>query len=136
MQRTANPCTSVQFRYRPPNSFLPHILFRLSSAVEQSAVNRLVACSNQAAGAIKNTISKMVFFYGSGYLDERRPTGACLERIVDSNEPAKFESYGARRTRLREYPIWQLLAVLLNGRSLFPFRRFPCKKCRIQYPAN
>ena len=29
------------------------ILFRLSSAVEQSAVNRLVACSNQAAGAIK-----------------------------------------------------------------------------------
>ena len=42
-----------------------------------------------------------------------------MERIVDSNEPAKFESYGARRTRLREYPIWQLLAVLLNGRSLF-----------------
>ena len=32
---------------------LPHLLFRLSSAVEQSAVNRLVACSNQAAGAIK-----------------------------------------------------------------------------------
>ena len=28
-------------------------LFRLSSAVEQSAVNRSVACSNQAAGAIK-----------------------------------------------------------------------------------
>lgn len=111
------------------NSFLPHILFRLSSAVEQSAVNRLVACSNQAAGAIKKTPSRRwCFFYGSGYLDERRPTGACLERIVDSNEPAKFESYGARRPRLREYPIWQLLAVLLNGRSLFPFRRFPCKK--------
>lgn len=129
MQRTANPCTSVQFRYRPPNSFLPHILFRLSSAVEQSAVNRLVACSNQAAGAIKKTPSRRwCFFYGSGYLDERRPTGACLERIVDSNEPAKFESYGTRRPRLREYPIWQLLAVLLNGRSLFPFRRFPCKK--------
>lgn len=32
---------------------LPHLLFRLSSAVEQSAVNRLVACSNQAAGANK-----------------------------------------------------------------------------------
>ena len=32
-----------------------NILFRLSSAVEQSAVNRLVACSNQAAGAIKKT---------------------------------------------------------------------------------
>lgn len=28
-------------------------IFRLSSAVEQSAVNRLVACSNQAAGANK-----------------------------------------------------------------------------------
>ena len=38
------------------NSFLPHILFRLSSAVEQSAVNRLVACSNQAAGAIKKDL--------------------------------------------------------------------------------
>ena len=32
---------------------LPHLLFRLSSAVEQSAVNRSVACSNQAAGANK-----------------------------------------------------------------------------------
>ena len=32
------------------------ILFRLSSAVEQSAVNRLVACSNQAAGAIKKDL--------------------------------------------------------------------------------
>ncbi len=31
------------------------VLFRLSSAVEQSAVNRLVACSNQAAGAKKIT---------------------------------------------------------------------------------
>lgn len=41
------------------------ILFRLSSAVEQSAVNRLVACSNQAAGAIKkhHLLSKMVFFF-------------------------------------------------------------------------
>lgn len=40
------------------------LLFRLSSAVEQSAVNRLVACSNQAAGAIKKTPSfKMVFFF-------------------------------------------------------------------------
>ena len=48
MQRTANPCTSVRFRYRPPHYT---VLFRLSSAVEQSAVNRLVACSNQAAGA-------------------------------------------------------------------------------------
>ena len=92
------------------------ILFRLSSAVEQSAVNRLVACSNQAAGAIKKKhhLQDGVFFYGSGYLSERRPTEACLERIVGSNEPAKFEPYGARRTRLREYPIWQP-RFLLNG---------------------
>ena len=45
MQRTANPFISVQFRYRPPKSF------RLSSAVEQSAVNRSVICSNQIVGA-------------------------------------------------------------------------------------
>ncbi len=47
MQRTANPSISVRFRYRPP------VLFRLSSAVEQSAVNRLVVGSNPTAGAIK-----------------------------------------------------------------------------------
>ena len=42
-----------------------NILFRLSSAVEQSAVNRLVACSNQAAGAIKKSLPlREVFFYG------------------------------------------------------------------------
>ena len=61
MQRTANPCTSVQFRYRPPKFIHNRILFRLSSAVEQSAVNRLVACSNQAAGANKKTTFKVVF---------------------------------------------------------------------------
>ena len=54
-------CKSLYTRFNSgtglQNSFLPHILFRLSSAVEQSAVNRLVACSNQAAGAIKKTPS-------------------------------------------------------------------------------
>ena len=41
-------------------------LFRLSSAVEQSAVNRLVACSNQAAGANKKAlVYSRAFFYGS-----------------------------------------------------------------------
>lgn len=54
-----------------------------------------------------NFLLSWEFFYGSGYLSEWRPTGACLERVVGSNEPAKFEPYGARRTRLREYPIWQ-----------------------------
>ena len=47
MQRTANPSISVQFRYRPP------MLFRLSSAVEQSAVNRSVVGSNPMLSAIK-----------------------------------------------------------------------------------
>ena len=67
MQRTANPCTSVRFRYRPPTNTA---LFRLSSAVEQSAVNRLVACSNQAAGAKKRKPTFMVgfLFFVSDYL--------------------------------------------------------------------
>ena len=56
MQRTANPFISVQFRYRPPKSF------RLSSAVEQSAVNRSVICSNQIVGATKKGCRKTVFF--------------------------------------------------------------------------
>ena len=107
----AEDCKSLYIGSIPVPASKVHsyrILFRLSSAVEQSAVNRLVACSNQAAGAIKKTPSSgWCFFYGSGYLSERRPTGACLERIVGSNEPAKFEPYGARRPRLREYPIWQ-----------------------------
>ncbi len=119
------------------NSFLPHILFRLSSAVEQSAVNRLVACSNQAAGAIKKTPSLgWCFFYGSGYLSEWRPTGACLERVVGSNEPAKFEPYGARRTRLRENPIWQPCCSVEQTKPVsFPPLSLQ-KKCRIRYPAN
>ena len=107
----AEDCKSLYIGSIPVPASKVHsyrILFRLSSAVEQSAVNRL-------AGAIKKTPSSgWCFFYGSGYLSEWRPTGACLERIVGSNEPAKFEPYGARRPRLREYPIW-LLAVLLNG---------------------
>ncbi len=97
----AEDCKSLYIGSIPVPASKVHsyrILFRLSSAVEQSAVNRLVACSNQAAGAIKKTPSSgWCFFYGSGYLSERRPTGACLERIVGSNEPAKFEPY----------PIWQ-----------------------------
>ena len=39
------------------------VLFRLSSAVEQSAVNRSVACSNQAAGANKKDHLKDGLFF-------------------------------------------------------------------------
>ena len=45
------------------NSLKYRILFRLSSAVEQSAVNRLVACSNQAAGAKKDHPLRVAFFW-------------------------------------------------------------------------
>ena len=38
--------------------------FRLSSAVEQSAVNRSVICSNQIVGANKETTLAVVFFVG------------------------------------------------------------------------
>ena len=38
-------------------------VFRLSSAVEQSAVNRLVACSNQAAGANKKILTLVVSIF-------------------------------------------------------------------------
>ena len=134
----AEDCKSLYIGSIPvPASKSFFTVFRLSSAVEQSAVNRLVACSNQAAGAIKKTPSLgWCFFYGSGYLSEWRPTGACLERVVGSNEPAKFEPYGARRTRLREYPIWQPCCSVEQTKPVsFPPLSLQ-KKCRIRYPAN
>ena len=56
---------------------LPHLLFRLSSA-EQSAVNRLVACSNQAAGANKKTSLWEVFF-NRDFLLSRKSKGNLSE---------------------------------------------------------
>lgn len=54
-------------------------VFRLSSAVEQSAVNRLVACSNQAAGANKKSTPCGCFFLLAPCLSVgQRPTEACL----------------------------------------------------------
>ena len=50
----AEDCKSLYIGSIPvPASKSFFTVFRLSSAVEQSAVNRLVACSNQAAGANK-----------------------------------------------------------------------------------
>lgn len=70
---------------------LPHLLFRLSSAVEQSAVNRLVACSNQAAGANKKTSLWEVFFIGYNCLAENND---CLfvsgSRIKTTAAPVVF----------------------------------------------
>ena len=70
MQRTANPFISVQFRYRPPKvkkryffsckknlkGVYLSVLFRCSSVVEQSAVNRSVVGSSPTAGAIKEAV--------------------------------------------------------------------------------
>ena len=56
-------------------------LFRLSSAVEQSAVNRSVACSNQAAGAIKKDPFLVKGFFLCFYCLIRAATvGACLRQ--------------------------------------------------------
>lgn len=79
-------------------------VFRLSSAVEQSAVNRLVACSNQAAGANKkSTLLWVLFLLVFALLLDRRPTGACSKRIVGARDFKKRKPYSSRRTRLREY---------------------------------
>ncbi len=56
-------------------------VFRLSSAVEQSAVNRLVACSNQAAGAIKKILTLVVSIFFM-YRLPRENRRACSEREV------------------------------------------------------
>ena len=58
----AEDCKSLYIGSIPvPASKSFFTVFRLSSAVEQSAVNRLVACSNQAAGANKKTSLWEVF---------------------------------------------------------------------------
>ena len=102
MQRTANPCTSVQFRYRPP-TILP-LLFRLSSAVEQSAVNRSVACSNQAAGAIKKhpALCVGVFFVHTA------GTPPFFAKYIDEISQTVYLSYNLRKNKMiianfREY---------------------------------
>ena len=93
MQRTANPCTSVQFRYRPP---LITVLFRLSSAVEQSAVNRLVACSNQAAGANKKDLLHVGLFFCSLFACEQATP--VKNQLEDKNNNCSCCFYHKRRS--------------------------------------
>ena len=69
----AEDCKSLYIGSIPVPASKIHLItvFRLSSAVEQSAVNRLVACSNQAAGANKKTSPLWWrFFYCFGWSDE------------------------------------------------------------------
>ena len=72
----AEDCKSLYIGSIPVPASKITVLFRLSSAVEQSAVNRLVACSNQAAGANKKTTLLGGFFIGPCLPANRRPTGA------------------------------------------------------------
>ncbi len=72
----AEDCKSLYIGSIPvPASKSFFTVFRLSSAVEQSAVNRLVACSNQAAGANKKTSLWEVFLLVMTALP--RTTTAC-----------------------------------------------------------
>ena len=71
----AEDCKSLYIGSIPVPASKNRILFRLSSAVEQSAVNRLVACSNQAAGANKKTSLWEVFLLVMTALP--RTTTAC-----------------------------------------------------------
>ncbi len=62
------------------------ILFRLSSAVEQSAVNRSVICSNQIVGArIKSHPCDGIFF-GFILSVEQMTEGHRSERLVGENK--------------------------------------------------
>ena len=98
------------------------ILFRLSSAVEQSAVNRSVACSNQAAGAKKNPTLTVGFFLAFGYLFQAATEGSLFG--VDS---WRAQIYAVRALRHEEDPLAgvpNLAAVLifhLNGGIFFGF---------------
>ena len=72
----AEDCKSLYIGSIPvPASKSFFTVFRLSSAVEQSAVNRLVACSNQAAGANKKASLWEVFLLVMTALP--RTTTAC-----------------------------------------------------------
>ena len=75
----AEDCKSLYIGSIPvPASKSFFTVFRLSSAVEQSAVNRLVACSNQAAGANKKTSLWEVFF-NRDFLLSRKSKGNLSE---------------------------------------------------------
>ena len=66
----AEDCKSLYIGSIPvPASKSFFTVFRLSSAVEQSAVNRLVACSNQAAGAKKKKPAGRFFCGGFFFID-------------------------------------------------------------------
>ena len=100
------------------------VLFRLSSAVEQSAVNRSVACSNQAAGAKNDPTLTVGFFLAFGYLFQAATEGSLFG--VDS---WRAQIYAVRTLRHEEDPLAgvpNLAAVLilptLSGGFFIGFR--------------
>ena len=61
-------------------------LFRLSSAVEQSAVNRSVICSNQIVGAKTKSHPCGGIFFGFILSVEQMTEGHRSERLVGENK--------------------------------------------------
>ena len=89
----AEDCKSLYIGSIPVPASKVHsyrILFRLSSAVEQSAVNRLVACSNQAAGAIKKTPSFTMVFFLCFWILVRTGCSISGSRIKTTAAPVVF----------------------------------------------
>ena len=96
----AEDCKSLYIGSIPvPASKSFFTVFRLSSAVEQSAVNRLVACSNQAAGANKKTpaIWWVFFFIDFCCFAENRRLPVRI-RLEDKNNPCSGCFYRKRRS--------------------------------------
>ena len=92
----AEDCKSLYIGSIPvPASKSFFTVFRLSSAVEQSAVNRLVACSNQAAGAIKKASLRGRFFlWLLAALLNRRSLFKSGSRIKSTVAPVDFTARG------------------------------------------
>ena len=94
----AEDCKSLYIGSIPVPASKVHsyrILFRLSSAVEQSAVNRLVACSNQAAGAIKKRhLYDGVFLWLLAALLNGRSLFESGSRIKSTAAPVDFTARG------------------------------------------
>ena len=76
----AEDCKSLYIGSIPVPASKITVLFRLSSAVEQSAVNRLVACSNQAAGANKKDLLLVGLFFVASWLAFEQAANGSLVR--------------------------------------------------------
>ena len=76
-QRTANPCTPVRFRLVPPLNEVVNGYSSIAQLVEQAAVNRFVAGSSPARGAIQLDRHVKVFIPG-----RHKPVFLCLKFLL------------------------------------------------------